>query len=392
MKLFRKYFLLIAVLATGAASGQVKTGTPPFGSFGDGPFDTVNLGNLNVHFSIPVLHKAGRGVPFAYDLSYDSSVWTPVTSSGTTQWSPDSNWGWRGTTEAAVGYVSQTATQTLCKYFRNGRWQQYYYTVWYTYGYGDQFGVFHPSNTTLNRIDVFDATQQTQISSIIVPEPWRMDVAPDGSKLYVATTFGDVYIIDPGVMKIVQRNPSSTIGPQGYTATQVFMLSDGQLALLGALGGFYFDGSTDFAIWNPTTNAVSILRAELPNFGPNIGQITLTADRSKVILGGATVQYVELYDPSTGTAISQNVTCGQVEEILPTADGKRIIVVGLGGNVDVLDPSTLAELGSFPNVPGDSAVLSHDGSTLYTVDFQANVLAWDSTTASEQRSFSAAGI
>jgi hypothetical protein len=42
------------------ASAQVQLGTPKYESFGGGPFDIVNLGNLNVHFSIPVLHKPGR--------------------------------------------------------------------------------------------------------------------------------------------------------------------------------------------------------------------------------------------------------------------------------------------------------------------------------------------
>jgi streptogramin lyase len=161
-------------------------------------------------------------------------------------------------------------------------------------------------------------------------------------------------------------------------------LADGQLALLGAIGGFYFDGSPNFAIWNPTSNIATILRPQLPNFGPYIGQMALTADRSKVILGGATAQYIELYDPSTNSVLSANDTCGSPEEILPTPDGKRLIVVGLSGNVEVLDSSTLAELGSFPNVPAYSAVLSQDGSTLYTVDFQANVLAWDSTTFAQK--------
>lgn len=93
------FFIL---LGTGNAFGQVATGTPPFGSFGGGPFDTVNLGNLNVHFAIPVLHKAGRGMPFTYDLNYDSSVWTPTSVNGVMTWVPDSNFGWRGSTEAFV--------------------------------------------------------------------------------------------------------------------------------------------------------------------------------------------------------------------------------------------------------------------------------------------------
>jgi DNA-binding beta-propeller fold protein YncE len=236
------------------------------------------------------------------------------------------------------------------------------------------------SNTTQNRLDVFDATQESQIGSITVPLPWGMDMAPDGSKLYVATTFGDVYLIDPGAMQVVQRYPSSTIGSQGFIATQAFILADGQLALLGALGGFFFDGSPNFAIWNPATNALTVVNAQLPTFGENIGQMAVTADRTKVLVGGATAQYTELYDPANGAVISVNDTCGSPEEILPTPDGKRIIVVGLSGNVEVLDATTLAQLGEFPNVPGYSAVLSPDGSTLYTVDLEANVLAWDSTT------------
>src|SRR5216684_1054598 len=91
----RSLFLFVVLTVTGCAFGQVATGMPPFGSFGGGPFDTVDLGNLNVHFAIPILHKAGRGLPFNYDLSYDSSVWTPVGSSGSQSWQPAANWGWQ---------------------------------------------------------------------------------------------------------------------------------------------------------------------------------------------------------------------------------------------------------------------------------------------------------
>ena len=150
MKLSSKHFFLILVLLTGVASAQVAIGTPPFGSFGGGPFDNVNLGNLNVYFAIPVLNKAGRGMSFTYDLSYNSSIWTPVNSSGVTQWQPDGIWGWRGTTEAAVGYVLQTTTQASCSYFLGGRLQTYYFTIWTTAGYGDQFGVFHPAYVQTN--------------------------------------------------------------------------------------------------------------------------------------------------------------------------------------------------------------------------------------------------
>jgi hypothetical protein len=83
----QRVVLCVALALLPAISfAQVATGTPPFSSFGGGPFDTINLGNLNAHFSIPVLSKAGRGVPFSYSLGYDSSVWYPVTSNGITSW------------------------------------------------------------------------------------------------------------------------------------------------------------------------------------------------------------------------------------------------------------------------------------------------------------------
>ncbi len=74
----------------------VQMGTPKYGSFGGGPADTLNLATLNAHIVIPILHKPGRGLPFDYDLTYDTTVWEPVTSGGTTAWHPVSSWGLNG--------------------------------------------------------------------------------------------------------------------------------------------------------------------------------------------------------------------------------------------------------------------------------------------------------
>src|SRR2546429_4667472 len=111
------YALLLTcclLILAGTASAQVATGTPKFNSFGGGPFDTVNLGNLNVHFSIPILHKAGR-IPFRYDLSYESSVWRPVTVSGVQYWMPAPNWGWKQSGQ--LGNITYTYTTQDCQYF-----------------------------------------------------------------------------------------------------------------------------------------------------------------------------------------------------------------------------------------------------------------------------------
>ena len=115
--LFLALGLMVASVLTASAQTSPITGNPPLSSIAGGPFDSIDLANLNVHFSIPVFSRAGKGMPFSYALSYDGLIWgTTYNSSGQPQWTPVSNWGWRGITEAATGYVTYTysVTNTTC--------------------------------------------------------------------------------------------------------------------------------------------------------------------------------------------------------------------------------------------------------------------------------------
>jgi RHS repeat-associated protein len=137
------FSLMLLLIFTLPASAQVTTGTPPFGSFGGSP-EAINLANLNAHWSLPVLHKPGRGMNFTYDLSYDTSVWYKVFSNGTTTWQPANNWGWSGSTQAVTGLMSQTSTNNTCQVCNQ-------YTCWYPTGqtvisnwkYTDSWGIPH---------------------------------------------------------------------------------------------------------------------------------------------------------------------------------------------------------------------------------------------------------
>jgi RHS repeat-associated protein len=136
-------FAFLMLLAVSSAQ-SVATGTPPYGSFSGGP-DVVNLGNLNVHISVPVFSKPGRGIPFSYALSYDSSVWTPVGTAGNQVWQPVSNWGWAGQTQAAVGYVLYEKSITSC--YTGGQYGQWMYSNMYHFvAYVDKLGVSHSIN------------------------------------------------------------------------------------------------------------------------------------------------------------------------------------------------------------------------------------------------------
>ncbi len=127
--------LAVALLLSHTASGQVATGFPPFGSFGGGPFDVVNNANLNVHFAIPIIDKAGRGLPFDYAVSYDNSIWYPSGSA----WVPVANLGWTGTSQVGTGYGTYSLTQGQCVIDAH----PYYYNVLSSWYYYDTQGTSH---------------------------------------------------------------------------------------------------------------------------------------------------------------------------------------------------------------------------------------------------------
>jgi RHS repeat-associated protein len=149
----KNHFCLQIVLAimvvTTCVSAQVTTGTPPLASLSSQGPDKINLGNLNVHFAIPVFSKPGRGTNFDYILSLDNSVWTPVSSSGTSSWQPVANWGWRAITEAATGYVSRQRATIQCQ-IPDTLPPRYINTVqYYNYQYHDAFGTTHSGFTNI---------------------------------------------------------------------------------------------------------------------------------------------------------------------------------------------------------------------------------------------------
>jgi hypothetical protein len=131
--------ILIAVALTPRPiSGQVATGTPPFGSFAGGP-DVINLGNLNVHYTILVIHKPGRGTDFGRDITYDSAVWTPVSGSGSQSWTPSGSYGWTLSPNGQT-YITYSVTYTTgnCGYQGQSSYQEWIFS---NFTYYDQFGV-----------------------------------------------------------------------------------------------------------------------------------------------------------------------------------------------------------------------------------------------------------
>jgi RHS repeat-associated protein len=118
------------------ATSQIATGAYPYATLDNKGFDTINVGNLNVHLSIPIFQKVGRGIPFSYSLDYDNSVWIAGSA-----WQPAPNFGWTAQTVVTTGYVDYDTITYSC----DDPGPPYHtYMVYYNYVYHDTWGVSHP--------------------------------------------------------------------------------------------------------------------------------------------------------------------------------------------------------------------------------------------------------
>jgi RHS repeat-associated protein len=134
---------MLLCLCPFAHSQAPATGLYTFGSFDNQGFDTINRGNLNIHFSAPIISKAGRGgANFVFALSYDGLIWSPVTSSGVKMWTPSYEWGWTDNTNAEFGYVTYNLKTVSCTW--GAQHLQGFYIVESNFQYHDNKGQSHP--------------------------------------------------------------------------------------------------------------------------------------------------------------------------------------------------------------------------------------------------------
>jgi RHS repeat-associated protein len=124
---------------------------PDFNTYVGGPFDILNLGSLEYRGTIPIMHKAGRGIPFKFDLTYDNKVWVPIGANGSQVWTPVTStnnqnyWGWTGLANVSNGvpYISYSMTTNsgMCGVYPGLQpWSSWAYS---NFVYHDELGIAH---------------------------------------------------------------------------------------------------------------------------------------------------------------------------------------------------------------------------------------------------------
>jgi hypothetical protein len=155
---------------------------------------------------------------------------------------------------------------------------------------------FFSTDAYLNQLNVVDAATHTLKTTLSIPGAFGLDQAPDGSVLYVGTMLGDLYVVDPVGLTILKRYASSTISPYGFEANAVYALANGSLLLEKYFlvpGYSWVDGNGPLALWNPTTNAITVF--ENPQYSSGaipvaptclqgFENVILTNNRTRVLL------------------------------------------------------------------------------------------------------------
>lgn len=254
---------------------------------------------------------------------------------------------------------------------------------------------FFSTEPYLNHLYVVDATSRKITATLAIPGAFGLDQAPDGSVLYVSTMLGDLYVVDPVHLTIVQRYTSSTISSYGYPANAVYALADGKLILESYFlvpGYSWVDGNGPIALWDPKTNNITVFGSgsnysgsapQAPLCLNKFENVMLTNNRTRVLLAAVvssegSSQLCSL-DPAAGTwNLSPQISGGPDSALTTfalTPDGNTLFAYD-GYDIYSLDPATFAVNTSFaalaPQTPAYAPIsvlmVSQDESSVFLTD------------------------
>jgi hypothetical protein len=421
--------LLLAVTGCGGGGGETATPPPPPGDFsitaspanvtlglGQSASVTISVAEINTFTSSVSVAVSGlpAGVtasPATFSLTPGGQKMVTVSASATAAVGT-ATLTFQGTSgslsHGAKASLSIAATVTgahpltRTQYLRTNSFydpNSLQYSPPHFTAYDAAHKQFFVSNPYMNEIDVFSATQETEIATIPVPMPWGIDVSPYNGSLYAGTFIGDVYQIDTSTLSVTSRYPAASIGPSGFAVQTTLVLSDGRLAVQGGAGGILgVDGFGVAAVWNPATNALDTGTNGSVCDVEGEGTIALSGDRTRILVSwvdSSTSAPVCSYDP-----VAQVATYGSlptpngspVRMIAPTPDGKRFFLTTNLQGIAVFDAKTVQLLGQisgssdYSQLPSgaSAAVVSLDGTTLYLINQTTSQIATYDTTSLAQ--------
>ncbi len=300
--------LFLCQLSFGQSSPA--TGAPPFSTIQSTGFDSIDLANLNIHFRIPIRHRASATLPFNSDLTYNSLIWG---DDGLGDLVPTNGYGWRSDTEALGGKVTYSLVPKNCL---SGTGNLYT-----NLPYKDSHGTVHPS------LLVPDSCQApiSYTAGTTDGSGYSILVSIDSNRLLTSTVKSRSGLTIGGTGFTVTDPNGNQLSTNGTTFTDTLATATSVLALSGTnpVSYTYAGPSGNVSITkNYTSNTV------LTNFAcsdANYSHLAVLLP-SSIVLPGGNGQYNFTYEQITG---GTNARIKSVQ--LPT--GGTITYAYSGGSV-----------------------------------------------------------
>ncbi|HET9741474.1 MAG TPA: IPT/TIG domain-containing protein [Terriglobales bacterium] len=249
----------------------------------------------------------------------------------------------------------------------------------YSATYDRARNLIYVSNPSWNRVDVISNASHELVKSIPIPtKPRGIDMAVDGSRVWVATESQDIFSIDTQTLAATRYSlpKLDNLGvSESWEGDTVFCLADGTL-------GLYFTEATGnqldhFAIWNPQTNSLTgISPPSGGSFPAGWSYVMRSGDGKKVYsIGSDSGGESFYYDVLAKTVSSPVQLNGYALSAAVNYDGSRVAVYYTNCLVGCFEMynGQLNLIGSLPGggfggpLWSGGLIFSPDDSTLYEV-------------------------
>jgi hypothetical protein len=237
---------------------------------------------------------------------------------------------------------------------------------------------FYVANRAMNRVEVFAAANPTLQATIDAPGASSVDLAADGTTLWVGTTLEEILAVDTSALQVKARYPVAGLTPIPGVVfirpTEVLALASGKLLLRLRQPGA---SEALLALWDSSSNTFTNLTSLAPSvFQSGVGVLARSGDHSRV-LAAANDDSGELaiFDQN-GNLIAgpQAPMAGAISVATANSDGSHFAIAITAGGVTqvLLLDSGLNLLGSYASAGAVGLVFSLDGQSLYVAEPYGN--------------------
>ena len=227
------------------------------------------------------------------------------------------------------------------------------------------------ANRAMNRIEIFSATDQTQVGQISIPGAASVDLSADSATLWVGTVTQQAIVVDAASLHVRSRITVPALTP---LPNSVFDRPEELLTLSNTNLMMRLRQSTGaealLALWDPLKNTLTDLTSTAPQlFQSGVGATARTGDHTKLLVAANDLSGELAVLDANGSLIvgPHGLGTGRVPLVAANTDGSRFALefVTNGAAQVMLFDAALTQLAALAMEPIQGLTFSRDGKFLY---------------------------